>query len=69
MRIETKLFKGKPVIGFYKTADKKFPDLAFGVGKAKIILENIEVIRAFVTANEVLTAATVEETAAESDSA
>jgi hypothetical protein len=52
MKIETKMFKGKPVIGFYANPDRDFPTLSFGLGKAKIILENIDVIREFVKAND-----------------
>jgi len=51
MRIETKIFKGKPVLSFFDKPDATYPRLSFGVGKAKIILEHVEVIRAFVTAN------------------
>lgn len=39
-------YKGKPIIVFKRTPDDKFP-FSFGINKARIILENIEEIKAF----------------------
>lgn len=43
-------FKGHPTISLKRSEAEKFP-FTFGVGKAKLILENIEAIKAFVAAN------------------
>lgn len=40
-------FNGKPVIELYRTADSQF-GFKFGVGKAKLILEHLDTIKAFV---------------------
>ncbi len=44
-------YQGKPVISLLRKEDDKFP-FTFGLSKAKMILENIEEIKAFVAENE-----------------
>lgn len=51
MIVERSEFKGKPVLIIKRSQDEKFP-LAFGITKAKMILESIEEIRKFVEDNE-----------------
>lgn len=60
MVINTKLeqgeFKGKPTISIWKineNGEKEYPIIAFGLGKARVILDNIEEIKKFVEANPV----------------
>ncbi len=43
-------FKGRPVIQLLRTEDDSFP-FSFGLGKAKLILENLEDIKQFVKEN------------------
>jgi len=40
-------YQGKPVISLMRREDDKFP-FTFGAAKAKMILENLEEIKAFV---------------------
>jgi len=49
--IERSEFKGKPVLIIKRTEDDKYP-FAFGLSKAKMILENIEEIKRFVEEND-----------------
>jgi hypothetical protein len=49
--IEKTKYKGKPVMVIKRSEDDKFP-FAFGLGKARLILENIEEIKKFVEENE-----------------
>jgi hypothetical protein len=60
MVINTKLeqgeFKGKPTISIWKVNENgekasEYPIIAFGLGKARVILDNIEEIKKFVEAN------------------
>jgi len=44
-------YQGKPVISLMRKEDDKFP-FTFGLAKAKLILENIEEIKAFVAEAE-----------------
>lgn len=44
-------YQGKPVISLMKKEDDRFP-FTFGLAKAKLILENIEDIKAFVAESE-----------------
>ncbi len=39
-------FKGKPVLGLYRSADDTYP-LKFGLSKAGLILAHVEEIKAF----------------------
>ncbi len=48
--VERSEFKGKPVIILRRDAEDKFP-FSFGVGKARLILENLEEIKKFVEEN------------------
>ncbi|MDP2912916.1 MAG: hypothetical protein Q8N91_02795 [Candidatus Omnitrophota bacterium] len=48
--IERSDFKGKPVLIIRRTEDDKYP-FAFGINKAKLILENLEEIKKFVEDN------------------
>jgi len=48
--IERSEFKGKPVLILKRAEDDKYP-FAFGLNKAKMILENLEEIRRFVEDN------------------
>lgn len=48
--IERSEYKGKPLIVIKRSEDDKYP-FSFGLGKAKLILENIEEIRKFVEEN------------------
>jgi hypothetical protein len=43
-------FKGKPVLILKRTDEDKYP-FSFGLGKAKLILENMQEIEAFVQEN------------------
>ena len=45
--IERSEFKGKPVLIIKRSEDDKYP-FAFGLSKAKLILENLEEIKKFV---------------------
>lgn len=49
--IERSEYKGKPVLIMKRSEDDKYP-FAFGLGKAKLILENIEEIKKFVADND-----------------
>ncbi len=44
-------FKGKPVLGLYRSADDKYP-LKFGLSKAGLILAHVEEIKAFQAKHE-----------------
>jgi hypothetical protein len=48
--VERSEFKGKPVMIIKKNEDDKYP-FAFGLTKAKMIMENIDEIRRFVEDN------------------
>ena len=48
--IERSEYKGKPVLIIKRDENDKYP-LAFGLNKAKMILENIEEIKRFVADN------------------
>ena len=48
--IERIEFKGKPVLIIKRNEDDKYP-FAFGLSKAKLILENLEEIKKFVAEN------------------
>ncbi len=49
--IERSEFKGKPVLIIKRDENDKYP-FAFGLMKAKMILENIEEIKRFVEEND-----------------
>ena len=51
MPVKYEEFKGHPMIALLKDEDDEYP-FRFGVGKAKLILENIDAIRKFVEENE-----------------
>ena len=44
-------YKGKQILILKRTEEDKYP-FSFGVGKAKLILDNLEEIKKFVTENE-----------------
>ena len=44
-------FKGHPVITFKRDEDDKFP-LTFGLGKARLIMANMDALKAFVEGNK-----------------
>lgn len=48
--IERSEFKGKPLLVIKRDAEDKYP-FSFGLGKARLILENIDEIRKFVEEN------------------
>ena len=48
--IEKTEFKGKPVLILKRSEEDKFP-FAFGLGKARLIMENIEEIKKFIEDN------------------
>ena len=48
--IEIKEFKGRPIIALKKDEEDKYP-FSFGLGKARLILENIKEIEKFVEDN------------------
>lgn len=45
--VEKSEYKGKPVLVIRRSEDDKYP-FAFGLGKARLILENLEEIKKFV---------------------
>lgn len=45
-------YKGNPVITLSRNAEDKYP-FSFGVGKAKLIIENFEAIKKFVQEKEI----------------
>lgn len=49
--VERSEFKGKPVLVIKRTEDDQYP-FSFGISKAKLILENIEEIKKFVSETE-----------------
>jgi len=49
--VEKSEFKGKPVIILKRQEDDKYA-FTFGLGKAKLILENLEEIKKFVEEND-----------------
>jgi hypothetical protein len=49
--IERSEFKGKPMLVIKRSADDQYP-FSFGMAKAKLILENLDAIKAFVAENE-----------------
>jgi len=44
-------YKGSPIISLLRDDEDRFP-FSFGITKAKLILENIESIKAFINTNE-----------------
>lgn len=48
--VEKTEFKGRPIIALRRNKEDKFP-FAFGVNKARLILDNIEEIKKFVEEN------------------
>ncbi len=48
--IEKTEFKGKPVLILKRSEEDKFP-FSFGLGKARLIIENIEEIKKFIEDN------------------
>lgn len=48
--VERSEFKGKPVLILKRNEDDKYP-FSFGLGKARLILENVEEIKRFVEDN------------------
>jgi len=48
--VERSEYKGKPVLIIRRSEDDKYP-FAFGLGKARMILENLEEIKKFVEDN------------------
>lgn len=51
MPVKYEEFKGHPMIALLKYEDDEYP-FKFGVGKAKLILENIDAIKEFVEEND-----------------
>ena len=51
MPVKYEEFKGHPMIALLKDEDDEYP-FKFGVGKAKLILENIDAIKEFVEEND-----------------
>ena len=49
--IERTEYRGKPVLIIKRSEDDRFP-FSFGLGKARLILENIEEIKKFVEENQ-----------------
>ncbi len=49
--VERSEFKGKPVLVIKRAEDDQYP-FSFGITKAKLILENIEEIKKFVSETE-----------------
>lgn len=49
--IEKSEYRGKPVLILKRTEEDRFP-FAFGLGKARLIVEHIEDIKKFVAENE-----------------
>ena len=49
--IEKTEYKGNKIIVLKRTEEDKYP-FSFGVGKAKLIVENIEAIKDFIKENE-----------------
>jgi hypothetical protein len=49
--IEKSEYKGKPILILKRNEDDKYP-FSFGLGKAKLIIENIEEIKKFVEEGE-----------------
>lgn len=51
MPVERTEYKGNPLIVLKRNEEDKYP-FSFGVGKARLILENIKEIEKFVSENE-----------------
>jgi hypothetical protein len=51
MLVEREEFKGNPIIKLKRTEDDQYP-FSFGLGKAKLVLQNIEEIKKFVEEND-----------------
>lgn len=49
--VEKSEYKGKPVLVIKRDENDKYP-FAFGLGKARLILENLEEIKKFVAEND-----------------
>jgi len=44
-------FKGRPIIVLKRQEDDKYP-FSFGLGKAKLMVENLEAIKKFIEEND-----------------
>jgi hypothetical protein len=51
MLVEKAEFKGNPIIKLKRNEDDQYP-FSFGLGKAKLVLQNIEEIKKFVEEND-----------------
>ena len=51
MPVRFEEYKGNPIIVLFRDEDDEYP-FKFGVGKAKLILENIDAIKEFVEEND-----------------
>ena len=49
--IERTEYKGRPILVLKRSEEDKYP-MSFGLGKAKLILENYEAIKEFVEEND-----------------
>lgn len=49
--VEKSEYKGKAIIILKRNEEDKYP-FSFGVGKAKLIVENLDAIKAFVEEND-----------------
>jgi len=49
--IERGEFKGRPILKLKRNEEDKYP-FSFGISKARLVLENVEEIKKFVTENE-----------------
>lgn len=49
--VEKSEFKGKPILILKRDGEDKYP-FSFGLGKAKLIVENFEAIKEFVEKND-----------------
>jgi hypothetical protein len=51
MLVEKAEFKGNPIIKLKRNEDDQYP-FSFGLGKAKLVLQNVEEIKKFVEEND-----------------
>jgi hypothetical protein len=49
--VSVEMFKGRPVLVLRRTPDDKYP-MSFGIGKARLILDNYQAIQDFVNKNQ-----------------
>ena len=49
--VEKTEYKGKPIIVLKRNEEDKYP-FSFGLGKARLIIENLEAIQQFVAENQ-----------------